>query len=288
MILDLFGQAFVLVDPDPATIAMYDAWSDASFEDELRWQKEDAMESFAKHMKHAYGLDVDPDQLDDDPATFARLAAEAREIHERQQRDRGGSTSTRKKTPRQRQRDEERMLQEEFAARSVRGVYLSLAKVLHPDLIADPVERLRKEELMKRVTAAYQERDLHTLLTLEMEWVRSEHDALEKIPDDTLKLYTAALREQATVLEKERAMLRRDPHFLDLAGIPLHDEAAARRALQKLRSELHTVTSSLERVEKNCAASSPKPAIMSFVNDYIEAQDEFLALQHLLPGFGMY
>jgi hypothetical protein len=51
------------------------------------------------------------------------------------------------------------------------AVYKRLAKVLHPDLEADPVEREKKSRAMQEVTAAYARTDLHALLCLELIWI---------------------------------------------------------------------------------------------------------------------
>ena len=51
---------------------------------------------------------------------------------------------------------------------------MSLAKMLHSDLETDETLKLEREELMKKVTAAYQDKDLNTLLKLEIEIIGSK------------------------------------------------------------------------------------------------------------------
>lgn len=49
---------------------------------------------------------------------------------------------------------------------AAKGIYRSLARELHPDKTRDETERDRRTELMRKLTAAWQERDLPALLRL--------------------------------------------------------------------------------------------------------------------------
>src|SRR5262249_32289123 len=64
-------------------------------------------------------------------------------------------------------------------ARTVAIIYKQLARVLHPDLEGDGGRRKEKLQLMQELTEAYRQRDLHTLLRLEMQWIENEGGDLE-------------------------------------------------------------------------------------------------------------
>jgi hypothetical protein len=61
--------------------------------------------------------------------------------------------------------------------RSLRDIFRSLARSLHPDQAREEAERLRRTELMKDLTRAYERGDLARLLELENEWQASRAPA---------------------------------------------------------------------------------------------------------------
>lgn len=76
-------------------------------------------------------------------------------------------------------REIEKEIQAEKTGKSIRGIYLELVKELHPDKEADETQRLLKEERMKQLTKAYQEKDLASLLRMQINWL--EESAKEPI-----------------------------------------------------------------------------------------------------------
>ena len=73
---------------------------------------------------------------------------------------------------------------------------------------------------------AYEARDLHTLLLLELKWIHQEQNHLETVADEKLALYLQILREQARDLELEKNQLIKHPRYfvlLDYYGYQLLD-----------------------------------------------------------------
>lgn len=58
--------------------------------------------------------------------------------------------------------------------RSLRELFRSLARIVHPDQARDDAERSRRTELMKELTRAYEDGDLARLLELESTWQSQE------------------------------------------------------------------------------------------------------------------
>lgn len=87
--------------------------------------------------------------------------------------------------------------------RGVGVIYKQLAKALHPDLEQDPAMRERKHTLMQELTKAHREGDLHTLLRLELEWLKREDGDLAKLGDEQLGIYCELLEEQIEGLQAE-------------------------------------------------------------------------------------
>jgi len=99
------------------------------------------------------------------------------------------------------ERQEKLIQKEEARKKSIGSIYKGLAKVLHPDLEKDPDERLRKEEFMKKLTIAYKDNDLYSLLMLEKQWMGDSQERLNTLSDDQLKIYLEVFREQVSELE---------------------------------------------------------------------------------------
>ncbi|KXW58665.1 hypothetical protein FEMY_06920 [Ferrovum myxofaciens] len=104
------------------------------------------------------------------------------------------------------------------ASLSVKEVYRKLASTLHPDREKDPVERVRKTEIMQKVNQAYADNDLLTLLNLQLEIEQIDSDHILMLPEERLKIYIRVLRSQLGELEQEiqgelRAFLDMRPYF---------------------------------------------------------------------------
>jgi hypothetical protein len=102
-------------------------------------------------------------------------------------------------------RDEEKKV-----TKSVREVYMDLVKTFHPDLEKNEEERIRKTAIMQRVTAAYENNDLLTLLQLQMEFERIEDTHLASLADDRLILFNKILRSQASELSTTLERIKED------------------------------------------------------------------------------
>lgn len=139
------------------------------------------------------------------PDEFFQAVYEAK----RSVNEQGNSSSSEKKKLSKREIEKE--IQAEKTWKSIRGIYLELVKELHPDKEADETQRLLKEERMKQLTKAYQEKDLASLLRMQVNWL--EESAKEPIDqtDDMLKQYNKVLQAQVNRLEQEYDLLCNAP-----------------------------------------------------------------------------
>jgi len=271
VILCLCDEAFSDIEPDAETESFYDAWSESSYREELQGQSDLAKRMIAEEARHLFGMKIDPDEIDDSPEGFARFARRMQEeLAAREGAAQGAHAFSRKKTKKQQERDELRKQDEALTLKSMRSIYLSLAKALHPDTVMDPAEKAHKEELMKKVTAAYAEKDLTTLLKLEMEWVASESAALDTLPDDKLKLYISSLKEQVDALEQEHDALYHHPRFTGLSEFARYPEATARQLIAQQAREYERAAKALSEIEAILARTVSKKEIMAFVKEYGE------------------
>lgn len=66
--------------------------------------------------------------------------------------------------------DDDEVLQQDTDNLSIKSLYRGVAKAVHPDLAADEVERLRRQELMALANEAYQTGNRQVLIDLLSEW----------------------------------------------------------------------------------------------------------------------
>jgi len=111
--------------------------------------------------------------------------------------------AAKKKSKTQLKKEENQRLAEEAKSKSIGTVYKQLAKIFHPDLEKDDSARKEKEELMKQLTSAYANNDLHTLLRLELQWIQKEDNNTDALTDEKLAVYNTILKEQVNDLEME-------------------------------------------------------------------------------------
>ena len=139
------------------------------------------------------------------PEEFFQAVYEAKKLVDEQENQ---NSSKKKKLSK---REIEKEIQAEKTWKSIRGIYLELVKELHPDKEVDETQQLLKEERMKQLTKAYQEKDLASLLRMQINWL--EESAKEPIDqtDDVLKQYNKVLQAQVDRLEQEYDLLCNAP-----------------------------------------------------------------------------
>lgn len=121
-------------------------------------------------------------------------------------------------------------LQEEQTLKSLREIYLELVKELHPDREMDETLRALKEERMKQLTEAYKQKDLASLLMMQINWLQEESAKNPQAQtDDVLKRFNKLLRAQLDRLDEEFHLMCMVPlpgvenAYSDLRGVPLND-----------------------------------------------------------------
>jgi hypothetical protein len=102
---------------------------------------------------------------------------------------------------------------EEARKRNISSIYKQLARVLHPDLEGDGERQKEKVQLMQELTEAYRQRDLHTLLRLEMQWIENEGGDLDRLTDEKLSVYIEVLQGQVQGLEARHRDLFFHPRY---------------------------------------------------------------------------
>ncbi|WP_297473044.1 J domain-containing protein [Ferrovum sp.] len=173
-------------------------------------------------LEELFGVDLSDYDGEGDIMQFAHQKAHQKQQADEEkraarQRQRKGAESAKKKSgedsPLSKKEQEARE-----ASLSVKEVYRKLASSLHPDREKDPVERVRKTEIMQKVNQAYADNDLLTLLNLQLEIEQIDPDHILMLPEERLKNYIRVLRSQLKELEQEieselLAFMDTGPHY---------------------------------------------------------------------------
>ena len=217
--------------------------------DSINEARED-LEAFIK----ASGLDITLDDLGENATEedimrkmfeVQEKMGERQETKEQQQKARRES---RKKTRKQQEREDKQKQLEEARTKNIGSIYKQLVKIFHPDLEADPAEKLRKEEIMKQLTVAYENNDLHTLLKLELQWIQKESNNTDKLGDEKLAIYNEVMREQERDLQQELNNLLLNPRFSRLHRFAPHPSLLKTLNFKKEKKEMEKVIKSLSAI----------------------------------------
>ena len=268
-ILWLCDQAFFFFLPDEETIAFYDSWSEQTYQEEINEQTDRMKQMFSDF------FDMDLSDIDDTPEGFASFKQKIEEEFQKRQQEPKEYASSQQKNRKQLEKEAIKQHQETQKLKSIRSIYISLAKVLHPDTETDPVEKYRKEEILKKVISAYEDKDLSTLLKIEMEWVATEKNHLETLTDDKLAIYIASLKEQLKEIKNEQFMLYQNPRFSKIADFGRNTQAYGLICIKELEEEIKMQINLSEYSVAEVASAKSKKAVVDYLKKmFQEIEDE--------------
>jgi len=208
------------IEPDEEIQNIFSELEGISYDKMMQAEKDDQnaklQEMFEKMNVDMEGLDVNDEEavLDKLYEAKQKLAEkEAEKIEKAAQRH-----QNRKKTPKQLESEKMQKAVDEMKQKNISTIYKQLAKLFHPDLEQDTDRKADKEILMKELIAAYEAKNLHALLSLELKWIHKETDHLESLTEEKLAIYLQILREQVTSLERENYTIFQQPQYAALAN----------------------------------------------------------------------
>ena len=260
--------------PDDELKQIFEDLEGVSFEDFENGQMDAAKEGFA-NMFREMGVDVDFNDIDfkADPEEIHRKIQEKKEQVDAILEEQEAKQSSRKKSKKALAQELKEKQQEAIKKQNINSIYKQLAKLLRPDLEKDEDTRKKKEELMKKVTAAYKENDLYALLSLEAQWIHNESKHLNTIADDKLAIYIEVLRQQTEDLENELFMVENNPRYNELQKYgffrSLPTISSLKVTLIELEEELKHDTQLLQKIEKGDVENEVKKMLKTYyINNY--------------------
>ena len=270
LIFQLLDDAFSVIEPDAATKELFAQYNSTSYEEEMDAQKDDMAEIFSSIFFEQTSIKIDPEELKNGNPDFDRLEENIKE----QLNNKG--QKNRKNTKKQLEKEELEKQKEEIKNKSLRGIYISLAKILHPDKEPDENLRIEKEEYMKKVTTAYDNKDLMELLRLELLWVNDHEKSLENTPVDTLKIYIQLLKDQVKDLEYESLMVLDNPTYSNVAGYLFLNQSQAYARIDHDRIQyIATHTSYSEAVSALEKNNRNRSVIVKCIEDFYHEEEDF-------------
>ncbi|NDP20143.1 MAG: hypothetical protein GZ091_03560 [Paludibacter sp.] len=283
-IIDLCDKAFEYIEPSKEQEAFYDSYSGISYQESLNEQKDLMVDQFRDFMQSDMGLDLDDMNFDlDNPESVIEFQRKLQEqLKQKMEEEEQHDGQAKEKPKKQLKQEQQALLQEELSKKSLRSIYISLAKILHPDTETDPEKQAEKLVLMKKVTVAYKQKDLATLLRLEMEWIHRTTEQLEKLTDDKLKIYNRILQEQADELNEELYTIKMNPAFMKVFEFL---SMSKNYAVSMLKEQKLDLKYEIEDLKHNIAIFKKPPVKKVLLTNYIKSvevdmlddEDDFLS-----------
>ncbi len=180
---------------------IYTQHSGSDFDEELA----DSQLELQAMMKQMFGVDLDDDVDFSTPDGMREAMGKIFEQKQAEMERAESQQAPRKKTAKQLASEAKKELAEKEVSQSIRAVFRQLAAALHPDREQDDAERIRKTALMQRVNVAYANKDLLTLLQLQLEAEQIDQDSINTISDERLKHFNQVLKDQSEELQQELA-----------------------------------------------------------------------------------
>jgi len=284
----LCNDAFSGMEATEEMKTFYNKWSANTYEEELEEETNSIKEALRDEVKMNFGIDLDLSDLDDSPESMAKLQQRLMEAMQEKMANENNATPPpkKKKSKKQLEKEANEKEEEESKLKSIRSIYVALAKVLHPDTVMDEEDKLKREELMKKVTVAYNNKDIATLLRLELEWVANETNNLESLSEDKLKVYIATLKQQVSELEMENAQLYHHPRFHVISEFLRYNANGALQRIKRKEMELKNYLDVVKDRIKGIRKNYDKPTILKVINEVKESVGEDDILEEFFRMFG--
>jgi hypothetical protein len=200
---------------DEAVKAIFDRYSQESFDDIQEEGLEMGRDYIVALFKQQFDVDIDPEDIQDvkdpfnNPKLFEKIA-EAKIKHDQNQAEnkqkQAEKDAQKKKSDKQIQSDERKKVAESAISKTTKQIYMDLVKNFHPDTEQDEERKKWKTDIMQQITAAYDEDDYIRLLELQMSLLEDRENALTAFDDKQLKYFNDALKGQMSELTAQLQM----------------------------------------------------------------------------------
>jgi hypothetical protein len=266
VLLTILDESFELAKPDLEAVALYDKYNDTTYEQDVQNQTLEEKEMFLEMLNIRFGKKFKLAELEDTKEAQQKLfekisnLEEAEEQKEKKLEEKQANKKPQyppkkqtKQQEKEAKREAERIAKQKeedaIQQKSMRSIYLDLVKVLHPDTEMNEDEKLWKQELMKEVTVAYNEKNLMHLLDIEMKWLNKQGNYLANISVDKIKIFNNVLRKQLQELEHKGFIIYRHPRYEGITDCFAITVAASIKRVAERASHYKNLIENLKDIE---------------------------------------
>jgi hypothetical protein len=201
--------------PDDIIKKIFNELEGEDYDKAMEREKEEVKKQMKAALKKAK-VDVSDIDLDDMEALQKKIFehnAAMEEEHFENANLKNTYQKQKKKSSKQIEAEKIQAEAEELKKKNIGTIYKQLAKLFHPDLEQDEERKAEKVLLMQELTAAYEAKNLHALLTLELKWIHKENDHLENLTEEKLAIYLQILKEQILDLNLQKQEIVYQPQY---------------------------------------------------------------------------
>lgn len=259
--------------PSKELLDIFYAFNGISYE-QAQQEEANRMAEQMKAMFTNFKMDTEGLDVQDEAAMAAKLKEFQQQIEKEetaQEEKRNQREAKKKKSPKQEAYEKLQQAAQDAKQKNIGSIYRQLAKIFHPDLEQDAEKKVAKEILMKELTCAYESKNLHALLSLELKWIYKESSHLETLADDKLSVYLQLLKEQAYNLGFEKREIYQQPQYTVLAqqfGLAIQTEP-----LQVVQQQVISETVTARSIEEAIVSLKSDKAL-KHVNSMIKQWKE--------------
>ena len=269
-------EILTLLDDEPTDELkeIYEIINGSGFDKDMEDEFERMKEGLGDMMK-SMGVDVDLEGINKGMSEeeVAEKVAEMEQEHHRLEDKKEQEQAARKKTKKEIEKELKEKKLEEARKKNISSIYRQLAKLIHPDLEIDPEIKLQKEETMKRLTVAYEENDLLTLLKMEIEWMQKEEKDALKLSDEKLAIYNEVLKEQVAGLEEKMYMMEQHPRYMPLHRFSDIGELLKLKSLAPKKNELQNIISATKHNTRSVESSNGPKMVKEIAKEQVFEQE---------------
>ncbi len=253
---------------------IYDKHDTTGFDKANNAADEQTADLMKEMMSSMFGIQFDEDADVSDPQKMTAYMQEQMARQEAAEAQRQQQRANKPKSAKQQEREAKKQAEERNTTKAVRTLYMDLVKAFHPDREPDEAEKLRKTEIMHRVTAAYEKSDLLALFQLQLEFERIDRAHLETLAEDQLKYYNKILKQQAQELDDEFFTLQNE--LAAMMGRPAF-AVSSRIALEfTLNSDIAQLKRDVKQLKSDVKVLADMSQLKYWLKTYrIEKQDDF-------------
>jgi hypothetical protein len=202
-------------EPEEKIKVIFNAVEGDDYDDALEKEKEIERAEMMQFLKKSK-VDLKGVDLSDDDVLLQKLQeAKQKMFTERAEKLNAFNQkeTVKKKTAKQLEAERIQQAVAEMKQKNISTIYKQLAKLFHPDLEQDEQRKAEKSLLMQDLTLAYEAKNLHALLRLELKWIHKENDHLESLTDEKLSVYAEILKEQIQELQNQKEGILFQPQY---------------------------------------------------------------------------